>query len=266
MRPPHRSLRTWMLVIAVALGLAAGAFGLALTRSSGPQSVSAPQGSSVPAVVQRSDSGEGGAEPASGVTADLAAAQVSRLEAMPAMASTSPLPRIAGDASQQPDLYAAEFARRLLAQDYALPRDGLLSWVQAESTQTREPLVVGMVPERLRDKLAIFSVSDGSTAQAPIPSTQEWAALRAQDATTYVVIDRVEEPFAWTNAVSSGRVTDPGATARDVSATVTRTVRAQGREHTSTFSVGMTINLEGPPTRDGWGFVALISYSSVQVS
>lgn len=87
--------------------------------------------------------------------------------------------------------------------------------------------------------------------------------MRLQHAYTAVTIDRVEEPFGWTNAVASGRISDPGATARQVTATVTR--------HTGTtvspavFSVSVTLNLEGPPARRDWGFVAVISYRSIQV-
>ena len=138
--------------------------------------------------------------------------------------------------------------------------------MQAESTQTLEPLVVGLVPTELRDRYALFSVTDATDSPAPVPSEQEWQGLGLQHAYTTVSIDRVEEPLAWTNAVASGRITDPGITGRDVSATVVRHITVDGKPGTTTFSVALSLNLEGPPTRERWGFVAAISYTAIQVS
>jgi len=173
---------------------------------------------------------------------------------------------IAGEVAQQPDLYAAEFVRRLLSQDFRTPRSVHLRWVQAESAVTREPLVVGLIPHELRDRYAVFSVTDDADAPAPIPSEREWEALSLQHGYTTVTIERVEEPFAWTNAVASGRISDPGITGRDVTATVVRHTTVDGERRTATFSVAVSINLEGPPTRSTWGFVAVISYTAIQVS
>ena len=44
-------------------------------------------------------------------------AEVARLRATPTADDRSPLPRITGDAVQQPDLYAAAFTTQLLTQD-----------------------------------------------------------------------------------------------------------------------------------------------------
>ena len=173
---------------------------------------------------------------------------------------------IAGEVAQQPDLYAAEFVRRLLSQDFRTPRSAHLRWVQAESAVTREPLVVGLIPPELRDRYAVFSVTDAADAPAPIPTDTEWEALSLQHGYTTVTIERVEEPFAWTNAVASGRISDPGITGRDVTATVVRHTTVDGERRTATFSVAVSINLEGPPTRSTWGFVAVISYTAIQVS
>ncbi len=197
---------------------------------------------------------------------DVLAGQVSRLRALSPVVSPPGAAKITGDASQQPDLYAAEFVRRLLTQDYRQPRRTYLEWVQAESASTREPLVVGKVPPELRDRLAVFTVTDANGGPTPIPSPGEWDGLAVQRGYQTASIDRVEEPFAWTNAVASGRITDPGVTARDVSATVTRHTFSNGHDATATFSVAVTVNLEGPPARRDFGFVAVISYTSIQVS
>ena len=166
---------------------------------------------------------------------------------------------IQGDDSQQPDLYAAAFARRLLTQDYQTPRADLLAWVQAESAQSTEPLVVGLVPSELRDRFAVYSVTDATSGPAPVPSEDDWRSLATRNAATTAVIDRVIEPQSWSNAVDAGRIQDPGVTARQVHATVTRRVGTD----TTKYSVEVTINLEGPPSRAGWGFVTLLTYTSI---
>ena len=197
--------------------------------------------------------------------ADPAAYQLARLRALEPVVASPATAIIAGEAAQQPDLYAAEFTRRLLTQDYRQPRDEHVRWVQAESAATGEPLVVGKVPPELRDRLAVYSVIDAADAPAPIPTPAEWAGLAAQDAYTTVSIDRVEEPFAWTNAVASGRIGDPGITGRDVTATVTLHSTVDGQPRTAQYSVGLSLNLQGPPTRHTWGFVAAVSYTAIQV-
>jgi hypothetical protein len=175
----------------------------------------------------------------------------------------SPLPPITGDAATQPDLYAAAFTERLMTQDYRNPRQALLSWVQGESSRTEEPLVMGLVPPELRDRWAVFSVTDATDGQAPIPTADEWAKLAQPAATKTVRVRRVTEPMAWTNAVESGRITDPGITARIVSAEVTLTTVVDGHPRHHAYSVELGLEFEGPPTRNRWGFVAAVTYSAV---
>lgn len=196
-------------------------------------------------------------EPGSAQAADLA-----RLAAAPSVVPADAGMAITGEASTQPDLYAAVFVRRLLSQDYRTPRAALLSWVQLESAKTTEPLVVGLVPPNLRDRLAVYSVTDSSTGPAPVPSQPQWRALARQSAYTTVTIDRVVEPLAWSNAIAAGRVTDPGITGREVLATVTRHTGPTGAA-TARASVDITVNLEGPPTRPTWGFVTAVTYTAV---
>lgn len=197
---------------------------------------------------------------------DPAAYQIERLRAFTPATGDQKVGTIQGEAAQQPDLYAAEYVRRLLTQDYRTDRESLVRWVDAESATTREPLVVGLIPAELRDRYAVFSVTDAVDAPAPIPTPDEWESLALQRGYTTVTIDRVEEPLAWTNAVASGRITDPGITGRDVSATVVRHLTVDGRERTTKFSVALSLNFEGPPTRPTWGFVAAVAYTSIQVS
>ena len=189
-------------------------------------------------------------------------AEVARLRAStPADPTVSDRAQVAGDETGQPDLYAAAFTRTLLTQNYATPRRGLLGWVQAESAPTAEPTVIGLVPRRLRDRWAVFSLTDGPVP--PIPTPEEWTALGMQAAATTVRIQRVTEPVAWSAAVANGTVTDPGATARTVTATVTLHRAQDGRTTSTVRDVALTLVLEGPPQRDRWGFVGAVTYESV---
>jgi hypothetical protein len=178
-------------------------------------------------------------------------------------AGSSREPRIADAHRTQPDLYARAFVAQLLSQDYSTPRDRFLAWVQAESARTDEPAVTGLIPPELRDRLAIFSVTDEQSGPAPVPGRKDWDQLRTQQAHTTVAVRRVTEPLAWSNAVEAGRVADPGVTAREVAATVTLHTRFGGHAESRTTSVDLTLNLVGPPTREGWAFVSVITYRAV---
>lgn len=174
--------------------------------------------------------------------------------------------RIPAEARQQPDLYAAAFASALLTQDYRTPRGDLLDAIAAEGATTAEPLVVGLVPPELRDRLPVFSVTDTTTGNgvAAIPDAAEWSMLDARQAYTTVEDVRVSEPIGWTNAVEAGRITDPGITARDVTATVTLHQTVDGHSQSTTTSVAFTANFEGPPTLPSWRFVTLVQYTAIQ--
>jgi hypothetical protein len=197
--------------------------------------------------------------PAPGREVDDAVAAIARTPRYPATPAAT---RITGAAAQQPDLYAAEFVRRLLTRDYTRPREEYLSRVQAESATTTEPLVIGLVPEDLRDRFAVWSVTDATDGPPPVPSAPEWARLGASRTVDTATVERVQEPTAWIGAVQAGRITDPGITARQVSATVIRRTGAT----TQTFSVSASLNLEGPLVRPTWGVVAVITYTAIPVS
>jgi hypothetical protein len=178
-------------------------------------------------------------------------------------ATTPQYPAVSGQARQQPDLYAAAFASELLTQDYRTSsRDELLAWVQSESAQSTDPLVVGLTPAELRPKMAIASVQDGVNGPGPVPSQSEWAKLASRQGHTSVQIQHVSEPVSWASAVANAQITDPGVTARQVDAEVTLQTTDQAKTTLQRFSVSLVINLEGPPVRDGYGFVAAITYNA----
>ncbi|MFC7597591.1 hypothetical protein ACFQU3_19920 [Terrabacter sp. GCM10028922] len=192
--------------------------------------------------------------------------ELQALRAMPPVRAALPhtrAPSISAAAKQHPDLYAAEFTRMLLTQDFRRGRDEHIARIASESATTREPLVVGLVPEDLRDKLAVFSVTDSSTRATPIPSAAEWGRLGTLGGHTTVSDVRVSQPEAWTTAVDAGRITDPGITARTVTATVTSHTIIDGQPQTSAASIEITANFEGPPSRPQWGFVTAVTYTRI---
>jgi hypothetical protein len=172
--------------------------------------------------------------------------------------------RIAGEASRQPDLYASAFVKELLTQNYQSSRDDLLSWVQAESAVTTEPRVVGLIPPELRSKWAVFSVSSGPTP--PVPTIAGWTSLGLRQGRSTVQIQRVVEPVPWSTAVAAGEISDPGVTAREVTALVTLHTTEAGIDNKIVTSVALTLNIEGPPALPQWRFVGAITYDAVLAS
>jgi hypothetical protein len=189
------------------------------------------------------------------------------IKAMRAVAAVEPAPSpqypaVSGQARQQPDLYAAAFGGELLTQDYRTSgRQELLAWVASESAQSTDPLVVGLTPAGLRPKMAVTSVQDGVNGPAPVPSPNDWANLAGRQGHTSVQIQHVSEPVSWASAVANAQITDPGVTARQVDAEVTLQTTDQGKTTLERFGVSLVINLEGPPVRDDYGFVAAITYN-----
>jgi hypothetical protein len=187
-------------------------------------------------------------------------------DVVPVNAATSPqYPAVDAGARQQADLYAAAFVRQLLTQDYRTSRELLLSWVQSESAQSTDPLVVGLTPVDLRDRMAVASVQDNINGPSPVPSGKDWADLALRQGHTTVRIQRVSQPVSWASAVASGQITDPGVTARQVDAEVTVHTNDNGKATAMRYSVALVVNLEGPPVRDGYGFVAAITYNLAAV-
>jgi hypothetical protein len=179
-----------------------------------------------------------------------------------APATSSQYPAVSSQARLQPDLYAAAFTRELLTQDYRASRDDVLAWVQSESAQSTEPLVVGLTPVELRPRLALWSVQDDTGSPAIVPSRSAWAALAERRAYTTVQIQKVTEPVAWADAVAGGQITDPGVTARQVDAEVTLHTTDRGHPITAASSVALTIQLEGPPGQGRVRFVVAVIYDA----
>jgi hypothetical protein len=181
-------------------------------------------------------------------------------------ATSARYPAVSSQARVQPDLYAAAFTRQLLSQDYRTGRGQLLAWVQSEAATSTEPLVVGLTPVGLRGRLALWSVQDDTGSPAIVPSPSAWTALAQRRGYTTVQIQKVTEPVSWAAAVADGEITDPAVTARQVDADVTLHTTDHGRATATRSSVSLTVQLEGPPTRSGYGFVVAVIYNVVGIS
>src|SRR5665811_632782 len=181
-------------------------------------------------------------------------------------ATSAQYPAVGSQARLQPDLYAAAFTRQLLTQDYRTSRGQLLAWVQSETAPSTEPLVVGLTPVGLRGRLALWSVQDDTGSPAIVPSPSTWAALAGRRGYATVQIQKVTEPVSWAAAVADGQITDPAVTARQIDAEVTLHTTDHGRATATRSSVSLTVQLEGPPTRSGYGFVAAVIYDVAGIS
>jgi len=122
---------------------------------------------------------------------------------------------------------------------------------------------MGLIPAPARPTWAVTSVTDSSEGTPAVPDQREWDLLASVSGYQTVDIQRVSEPYPWVAAVAAGRISDPGVTAREIVAVVTRDTLENGQPRTVRSSVVLGINLEGPPTRDTWAFVTLVTYTSI---
>lgn len=175
-----------------------------------------------------------------------------------APATTAQLPPIPAVDRMQPDLYARAFFTTVFAHPYVgVTRDQMLAWVQAQ--QAASPFVTGGTPGELH-RLLVESASDPAWSDhgyAALPDGAGWA--RAVTGRATVRIDRLScvTPPGWETAISDGDITDPGLTARLVSANMTMTWTERGQRKRQEFSAALTLLLEGPPTTRKYGVVVI---------
>jgi hypothetical protein len=197
----------------------------------------------------------------------LSSRELSMLDAAPdvAPATTRLLPPIPSADRTQPDLYARAFFTALFTHPYAgVTRAQMLAWVQAQ--QAVSLFITGGTPATL-NRLAVESSSDpgwSNSGYAALPDDAGWAQAVAGRAS--VRIDRLTcvTPPDWETAISDGDITDPGLTARLVSADMTMTWTDGGQRKTERFSAALTLLLEGPPTTGQYGVVVIADTNVVQ--
>ena len=259
--------RKWALGVTLVVLLAgvAGAVIVAEDTSTASVHRSAVEASSPTPAIDKLPSGPSPLTPEQRLELQRNISRIREIVPVKAAASTQ-YPAVSAEARRQPDLYAAAFVRQLLTQDYRVSRDMLLAWVQSESAQSTDPLVVGLTPVDLRSRMAVASIQDGVNGPSPLPSQRDWVELARRQGYTTARIQRVTQPVSWARAVANGQITDPGVTARQVDAEVTLHTIDHEKATAVRYSVALVVNLEGPPVRDGYGFVAAITYNVVRVN
>jgi hypothetical protein len=259
--------RTWVLAATALVVLSVVAVAVIAGGHSSPPSTGHSATGGWSPTPSRAPSLPGASSLTAGQQSDLQQSLTAMRAQTPVTPSTSARhPAVSSQARLQPDLYAATFTRQLLTQDYRSSRDQLLAWIQSETARSTEPLVVGLTPVELRTRLALWSVQDDTGSPAIVPSRSYWAALAESQGYTTVQIQKVTEPVAWADAVATGQITDPGVTARQIDAQVTLHTTDHGQAITAASSVALTIQLEGPPARGGYGFVVAVIYDVAGIS
>ena len=161
--------------------------------------------------------------------------ELAMLDAAPDVtpATTVLLPAIPASDRTQPDLYARAFFTALFTHPYlGVTRAQLLAWVQAQ--QAVSPFITGGTAAE-RNRLLVESATDpdwSNSGFAAVPDDAGWAQAVAGRAR--VRIDRLTcvIPPDWETAISDGDITDPGLTARLVSADMTMTWTQDGQRTT----------------------------------
>jgi hypothetical protein len=197
----------------------------------------------------------------------LSARELSMLDAAPAVTpeTTRLLPPIPAQDRTQPDLYARAFLTGLFVHPYAgVTRAQMLAWVQSQ--QADSPFITGgTVSERSR--LLVESASDpqwSNHGYAVLPDDAGWAQAAAGRASVRIARLTCTTPPDWETAISDGDITDPGLTARLVSADMTMSWTEDRKVRTQRLSVALTLLLEGPPATGQYGVVVIADTNVVQ--
>lgn len=197
----------------------------------------------------------------------LSSRELSMLDAAPSVApaTTRLLPPIPANDRAQPDLYARAFFTALFTHPYVgVTRAQMLAWLQAQRVES--PFITGGTAAEL-NRLLVESASDPAWSNhgyAALADDAGWAEAVAGRAS--VRIDRLTcvIPPDWETAISAGDITDPGLTARLVSADMTMTWTENGHLNTRKFSAALTLLLEGPPTTSQYGVIVIADTNVVQ--
>jgi hypothetical protein len=193
---------------------------------------------------------------------------VASWDAIPAVtpSTSKAYPAIDGSARQDPDAYTRAFASELFTRDYrASDRSQLVAWAQYEDAPLQSP----NYPRADWTKVLVDSLTDltwDAAADTPIPADGPWLALRAEHCTQTVSEVKVSTDVEWEQQVVNGyQPSDPLATVRDVSLTVTQHAKVSGHAATSTFSISLSVQLGSSLRGDGYGVAATNNYLIRQV-
>jgi len=170
-------------------------------------------------------------------------------------------PAIASRAASDPTTYARAFVTELLTQDYARSsRSQLVAWAQWEDSPLRSP----SYPQQDWSKALVDSLTDlswDSATATPVPAQGQWLGLSAERGSQSVSDVRVSLDPIWERYIDAGnQPPDPLATARDVTATVTLRTTVARRVTTSTYSVGLVVQLGSSPRHGGYAMAITNDY------
>lgn len=141
------------------------------------------------------------------------------------------------------DAYAAAVANALWGVDYAsMPRDRLLAFWRAElATALPAGTPAGTT-------LAQAQAAALSTIAGYLPSAAMWSTLAHDRTVSTFTVTGVSEPPSWIEAVSSGKIADPGLTAREVIGVQKITYGTGAARQTTTQTQQLIVAMLCPPT------------------
>lgn len=182
--------------------------------------------------------------PAPTNTSSLAAAPA--LSAQPS--STSSI--VAPEAGELPrtasaDVYAAAVAKALWNVDYAsTSRVAVLAFWR---TQLADVLPAGTPAGTTIGEAQAAGLS---TISDYLPSAAMWSTLGRDGTASSFTVTGVSEPASWVEAVSSGKIVDPGLTAREVIGVQRITYGRSGAQQATAQTQQLIVAMLCPPTSD----------------
>lgn len=191
-------------------------------------------------------SGHHAGAPAARMEPSVTAASSSTVsEASPSSPASSPSPpALPGlPATASPDVFAAEVTRALFGLDYRVDsRGGVVAFWQRELATV---LPAG-VPAG--STLADAQSAAMSTIADYLPTAATWTNLAQDNTVSRFTVTGVTEPPSWVAGVTSGKITDPGLTARTVLGIQTITYGVGSARRTTAQSQQLTVAMLCPPT------------------
>lgn len=159
------------------------------------------------------------------------------------IASSGAMPAHVLPRTASADAYAAAVARALWDVDYAsTPRDVLLAFWRA---QLASVLPAGAPPGTT---LAQAQAAALSTITDYLPSVPMWSTLARDRTVSSFTVTGVSEPPSWVEAVSSGKIADPGLTAREVIGIQKITYGTDASRQTTAQTQQLIVAMLCPPT------------------
>jgi hypothetical protein len=157
-------------------------------------------------------------------------------------AAVSALPDLAP--TQSADVYAAEIAKAIYGVDYTRQsRAHIVAFWQGELARA--------LPQGVPAGTTLVQAQDDgmATLAAYVPTDAVWATLAKDHTSSSFRVTAVSEPPSWVAGVTSGKIVDPGLTARTVLGVQTLRYGSDPNHlYTATLSRELTVVMLCPPT------------------